>query len=65
MCQAALDFFAGETTESEHIISRDDEANRIFRLIMRHFNRSLLDLAELDQLGITRPRLFEYYVTAR
>ncbi|UPV77042.1 phosphate uptake regulator PhoU (plasmid) [Halorussus limi] len=65
MYQAALDFFAGESTESEHIITRDDEADRIFHLITRHFNRSLLDLAELDQLGITRPQLFEYYVTAR
>lgn len=65
MYEAALDFFVGETTESEHIITRDDEADRIFRLITRHFNRSLLDLAELDQLGITRPQLFEYYVTAR
>ena len=65
MYEAALDFFAGETTESEHIITRDDEADRIFRLITRHFNRSLLDLAELDQLGITRPQLFEYYATAR
>lgn len=65
MYEAALDFFTGETTESEHIITRDDEADRIFHLITRHFNRSLLDLAELDQLGITRPQLFEYYVTAR
>ena len=65
MYEAAMDFFAGETTESEHIITRDDEADRIFRLITRHFNRSLLDLTELDQLGITRPRLFEYYGTAR
>lgn len=65
MYEAALDFFAGETTESEHIITRDDEADRIFRLITRHFNRSLLNLAELDQLGITRPQLFEFYVTAR
>ncbi|MFC7164730.1 phosphate signaling complex PhoU family protein [Halospeciosus flavus] len=65
MYQAALDFFAGESTESEHIITRDDEADRIFHLITRHFNRSLLDLAELDLLGITRPQLFEYYVTAR
>lgn len=65
MYESSLDFFAGESTESEHIITRDDEADRIFHLITRHFNRSLLDLAELDQLGITRPHLFEYYVMSR
>lgn len=65
MYEAALEFFAGETTESDHVVTRDDEADRIFRLLTRHFNRSLLDLAELDQLGITRPQLFDYYVTAR
>jgi phosphate uptake regulator len=65
MHRAALDFLAGETTESEHIITHDDEADRIFRLIKRNFNRSLLDLTELDQLGITRPQLFDFYVTAR
>lgn len=65
MYEAALGFFAGETTESEHIITRDDEADRIFRLVSRHFNRSLLDLSELDHLGITRPQLFEYYGMAR
>lgn len=65
MYEAALDVFAGETTGSEHIMDRDDEVDRMFRLITRHFNRSLLELAELDQLGITRPQLFEYYVMAR
>lgn len=65
MYDAALEFFAGQTAESDHIVDRDDEADRIFRLITRHFNRSLLDLSELDQLGITRPQLFDYYSTAR
>lgn len=65
MHEAATAFVAGETDESNHLISRDDEADRIFRLITRHFNRSLLELGELDQLGVSRPQLFEYYVTAR
>jgi phosphate uptake regulator len=65
MYEAALDLFAGEITEPERVITRDDEVDRIVRLITRHFNRSLLELAELDQLGISRAKLFEYYVTAR
>lgn len=65
MTEAAIEYVAGETTESDHIIDRDEEADRIFRLIARHLNRALLEFAELDQLGITRPQLFAYYVTAR
>jgi phosphate uptake regulator len=65
MYGAALDVFAGETTGSEHITDRGDEAERTFRRITRHFDRSRLVLAELDQLGITRPQLFAYYVMAR
>ncbi|MFW5959406.1 MAG: PhoU domain-containing protein [Natronomonas sp.] len=64
MHEAATAFVAGETEESDHIINRHGEANRIFRLITRHFNRALLELSELDQLGVTRPRFFEYYFTA-
>ncbi|WP_161612661.1 phosphate uptake regulator PhoU [Halorubrum tebenquichense] len=65
MHEAAMEFAVGESDESEYIINRDEEADRILQLITRHFNRSLLELAELDQLGVTRPQLFEYYVTAR
>lgn len=64
MYEAALDFFAGKSTEFEYIVNRFDEVDRIFRLITRHFNRSLLDLTETDRLGITRSQLFEYYVMA-
>lgn len=65
MHETAIAYVAGETTESDHLINRDEEADRIFRLISRHFNRALLEFGELDQLGITRPGLFEYYFTAR
>lgn len=65
MHEAAMGVVRGETAESGHIVTRDDEADRVFRLIERHFNRSLLELSELDQLGTTRVRLFEWYLTAR
>ena len=65
MHDAAMGYIAGETDESDYIINRDDEADRVFRLITRHFNRSLLELAETDRLSVTRLQLFEYYVTAR
>lgn len=51
--------------ETESIRRRDDEADRLFGMIARHFNRSLASLAEVDHLALTRPALFDYYLTAR
>jgi len=34
-------------------------------MITHHFNRSLTDFAELDDLGVDRTELFEFYLTAR
>ncbi|MDZ5812170.1 phosphate uptake regulator PhoU [Halorubrum sp. AD140] len=65
MHDAATAYLSGETDESDHIVDRHDEVERTSRLIRRHSNRSLLELAELDQLGVTRPQLFAYDVTAR
>jgi len=65
MHDAAVAVFAGERAEPEYVVTRDDEADRVFRLVERHLNRSLLLLRELDDLGIDRVRLFEYYWTAR
>ncbi|WP_226042892.1 phosphate uptake regulator PhoU [Natrinema sp. DC36] len=65
MHEAAMAAFAGETDEVEHIFQRDDEAGRVFQLIMRHFNRSLQDFEDLDQLDITRPQLFRYFFIAQ
>lgn len=47
------------------VIERDDEADRLFGLIDRGFQRALTDLGEVDRLGLDRPTLFSYYTTAR
>ncbi|MFC4451129.1 phosphate uptake regulator PhoU [Halorussus aquaticus] len=65
MHEAAIAAFAGDATEVEYISRRDDEADRVFQLITRHFNRSLKDFDELNQLGLSRRELFAYYFTAR
>lgn len=51
--------------EPESFQRRDDEADRLFAMIARHFNRSLTSLAEVDHLALTRSELFDYYLTAR
>jgi len=65
MHEAALELLAGERGDTAHVVERDDDADRLFRLITRHFNRALLELSEPDRLGVTRPRLFDHYRTAR
>ena len=50
---------------AEPAADRDDEADRLFRLVDRHFARGLSRLDEVDALGLTRPELFELRTTAR
>jgi len=50
---------------AEPLPDRDDEADRLFRMVDRHFARGLSRLAEVDALGLTRPELFELRTTAR
>jgi len=49
----------------ERLRGRADEADRLFRMVARHLSRSLVSLAEVDRLGLSRPTLFDYYETAR
>ncbi len=55
----------GDTEQAEHVIDRDDEADRLFGLVNRHFRRALTSMSEIEQLGFDRPTMFEYYTTAR
>ena len=48
-----------------HVIERDDEADRLFGLVNRHFQRALDSMSEIERLGIDRPTAFDYYATAR
>ncbi|MFW5918832.1 MAG: AbrB/MazE/SpoVT family DNA-binding domain-containing protein [Halanaeroarchaeum sp.] len=59
MYAAAVDLLTNGTSGAEHISHRTDEVRRHRRLIKRHFNRSLLNMTELDELGVTRSQLYE------
>lgn len=54
-----------DTTRAEQICSRDDEADRLFGMVSRHFQRALTTIEEVDYLGLARSTLFAYYTTAR
>ncbi|MGM0397812.1 MAG: AbrB/MazE/SpoVT family DNA-binding domain-containing protein [Halobacteriota archaeon] len=64
MYAAAVDLLTDGTSEAEHISHRTDEIHRHRLLIKRHFNRSLLNMTELDELGVTRAQLYEFDAVA-
>jgi phosphate uptake regulator len=47
------------------VIDRDDEVDKLLALVSRYFQRTLTNLQEIEQLGISRTELFEYYYVAR
>ncbi|MGQ4557058.1 PhoU domain-containing protein [Halobellus sp. GM3] len=49
----------------ESLLGRDEQADRLYALIERSFVRGLARLDEVDALGLTRPALFELWLTAR
>lgn len=55
----------GDEALAARVCERDDEVDRLFGMVNRHYQRSLTDLQEIDQLGIDRPTMAEYYTTAR
>jgi phosphate uptake regulator len=63
--EATAAFVNAESDAFERISERANEANRLCKMITRHFNRSLISLKEVDQLGTDRSELFDCYRTAR
>ena len=51
--------------QPEHIISRDDEVDRLFALVSRQFYRILTDIREVNQLKTDRRTAFTRFRTAR
>jgi len=52
-------------TRPEHIVSRDDEVDRLFALVSRQFYRILTDIREVNQLKANRRTAFTHFRTAR
>lgn len=64
MHREATAALVGETA-ADAVPRRDDEADRLFAMIDRHFGRGLDRLDEVDALGLTRSELFEARAVAR
>lgn len=50
---------------ARQVIERDNEVDRLFAMVMRHFRRALMDLREVEKLGHSRAELFELYHITR
>ncbi|WP_435067661.1 PhoU domain-containing protein [Haloplanus sp. C73] len=50
---------------ADRLAERDDEVDRLFAMLTRHFTRSLADFEEIDHLDVRRSTLFEYYLVAQ
>jgi phosphate uptake regulator len=55
----------GDAGAADRLGERRGEATRLRGMVERHAVRSLVSFAEVDGLGISRPKLFDCYVTAR
>ncbi|WP_137290694.1 phosphate uptake regulator PhoU [Natronorubrum halophilum] len=54
-----------DETLAQRVIDRDNEADKLFAMVTRHFRRALTDLHEVEKLKYTRDELFEYYYVSR
>lgn len=61
--RVACDVDDGVATDS--LDERDDEVDRLFWMLTRHVNRSLVDFEEMDALDVCRPELFDARLVAR
>lgn len=69
MHENAIRAVIGADDDSEelarHVVSRDDDVDRLFALVSRQFYRALTDVREIDKLGIDRRIAFTRFRTAR
>jgi phosphate uptake regulator len=54
-----------DETLAQRVIDRDNEADKLFAMLTRHFRRALTNLQEVEKLEYNRDELFEYYYVSR
>ena len=69
MHENAMRALTGADNDSEelarHVVSRDNDVDRLFALVSRQFYRALTDVREIDKLGIDRRIALTRFRTAR
>lgn len=64
LLRAATEAFVDAADERSAVRERAGQADRSADMVARHFSRSLVSRAELDELEVSRSELFAYYETA-
>jgi phosphate uptake regulator len=54
-----------DAAATDPLDERDDEADRLYGMLTRHANRSLVDFEEVDALDVRRSELFDALLVAR
>lgn len=54
-----------DDTLMEHVIERDDQVDRLYGMISRHFQRSLVNPRETEELDMDQSVIYDYQTTAR
>jgi len=55
----------GDTERAEAVAQRDDQIDRLYAMVLRHFQRSLENRANTEELELERLELSDYQTTAR
>lgn len=50
---------------AEHVIDQDNQVDRLYAMISRHFQRSLVSLRETEEVELDQSDLYDYQTTAR
>lgn len=49
----------------EHVIERDNQVDRLYGMVSRHFQRSLVSLRETEELDLDQSTIYDHQTTAR
>lgn len=55
----------GDDSLVDHVIERDDQVDRLHGMVSRHFQRSLVNLRETEELDLDQSEIYDYQTTAR
>ncbi|MFB6235033.1 MAG: PhoU domain-containing protein [Halopenitus sp.] len=62
---AVTTLLEGNTGLAEHVVEQDNQVDRLYAMITRHFQRSLVSLRETEELELDQSELYDYQTTAR
>jgi phosphate uptake regulator len=62
---AVAALLAGDSQRAEHVSERDDQVDRLYAMVSRHFQRALENPVNAEELDLERLALYDYQTTAR